>query len=695
MIIGFTYDLKKEYLAMGFSLEEAAEFDEPETIDGVAEALQSFGHQVVRIGHVKALLSRLERGERWDLVFNICEGTSGISREARVPAILEVYGIPYVFSYPLALSLTLHKGMTKRIVRDHGIPTAPFFQVDGPEDIRRIDLPFPLFVKPVAEGTGKGVAADSRVWNHEQLQRACISRLNMFSQPVLVERYLPGREITVGIAGNGSRARVIGMMEVRYRENEKTGIYSLETKARYQEFVDYRIPETEVYRTCERVALDAWKALGCMDGGRVDLRMDAEGVPNFMEVNPLPGLNPVHSDLPILARMSGISYRELIGMILNEALHRLGMSDAMSVVPDVEALHRLGMFDGVQSDVKQAAEQPAERQAAADAKPFALILHSPLPEGAGPDELDVLDQAAFFEAGLTALGFHCEILPFRMDGYGNPDLVVNLVETISGSGRLVHVAPALFEAMGLPFTGCPSEAIYLTSNKMLAKKILREHGITTPAYRTWDEVLGGNGIPDVPHLIKSVWEHASFGLDESRKLLHIGKPELFSGFSAVSGDPHGYFAEEYIEGREFNLSVIGGTDGPMVLPPAEIRFGFPDGMPRIVGYRAKWDQSSFEYRHTVRSFSFPESDHPLLDRLKAISLKCWRIFRLRGYARVDFRVDPSGRPYVLEINANPCISADSGFVAACVESGMTPSEIVSRIIGDVKNLRRRIRKEMF
>jgi D-alanine-D-alanine ligase len=657
MIIGFTYDLKKEYLDMGFTPEDAAEFDEPETIDGIAHALKTHGHQVVRIGHVKSLLDRLGRGERWDLVFNICEGVSGPSREARVPAILDTYGIPFVFSDSLVLSLTLHKGLTKRVIRDLGIPTAPFFQVDIPEDIRKIDLPFPLFVKPVAEGTGKGIGADSKVWNHEQLQEVCMHRLRKFKQPVLVERFLPGREITVGVIGNGPASRVIGMMEVLYRDNEKTGIYSLENKGRYQEFIHYQIPEKELFHACAQVALDAWRGLGCADGGRVDLRLDDEGVPNFIEVNPLPGLNPLHSDLPILARMSGIGYQELIGEILGAALLRLGIAD------------------GKQAGI-------AEAVAAEKSGPLALILHSPLQESAGPDELDVLEQAAFFRTGLSALGYQVETAPFRLDGIGKPDLVVNLVETLAGSGRLVHVGPALFEAMNLPFTGCPSEAIYLTSNKLLSKKILREQGIPTPAYVLWDEVLDGREVPHIPFLVKSIWEHASFGLDESRKLLFTGRQELIGGFQAMNGDPAGFFAEEYIDGREFNLSVIGGLEGPIVLPPAEIRFGFPEGKPRIVGYRAKWDESSFEYQNTVRSFSFSGEDRPLLNSLMEISLMCWKIFRLRGYARVDFRVDAAGRPFVLEINANPCISNDSGFVAACLEGGLTNAEIVRRITED-------------
>ena len=323
MIIGFTYDLKEDYLAEGFSEEAAAEFDAPETIEGISNALHGLGHEVVRIGNVRSLLKRLHQGERWDLVFNICEGVRGIGREAQVPAILEIFDIPYVFSDPLVLSLTLHKGMTKRIIRDLGIPTAPFAIVERPEDLDGIDLPYPLFVKPVAEGTGKGIGPDSKVGNYTELKKICIDRLERFSQPVLVETFLPGREITVGIIGNGAKARVIGMMEVIYNQRETSGIYSYHNKAHYEDFIDYTVPEKELYERCSEIALASWRGLKCQDAGRVDLRLDQHGVPNFMEVNPLAGLNPLHSDLPILASKSGMDFNELIEKIIEAAFNRM------------------------------------------------------------------------------------------------------------------------------------------------------------------------------------------------------------------------------------------------------------------------------------------------------------------------------------------------------------------------------------
>jgi D-alanine-D-alanine ligase len=323
LTVGFTYDLKDEYLAMGFTPEQAAEFDSPETINGIDDTLTSLGYSVDRIGNVRSLIDRLQQGHCWDVVFNICEGVNGTGREAQVPAILDIYTIPYVFSDVVTLAVTLHKGLTKNIVRDKGIPTAPFFVADSINDLYGHSLRYPLFVKPVAEGTGKGIGPDSKGHNENELLAVAKDRFQSFSQSLLVEEFLPGREFTVGIVGTGSKARVIGMMEVNFKAHESSGIYSYENKAYYEEHVEYSVPDKEIEEACSLVALASWRALGCRDGGRVDLRMDAGGTPNFIEVNPLAGLNPIHSDLPILAGKAGISYQQLLQQIMDSAIERI------------------------------------------------------------------------------------------------------------------------------------------------------------------------------------------------------------------------------------------------------------------------------------------------------------------------------------------------------------------------------------
>ena len=323
MLVGMTYDLRRDYENLGLSEEELAEFDSPRTVEGIETALQDLGYQTERIGHVRNLVSRLNAGHGWDLVFNICEGLGGFGREAQVPALLEAYGIPYVFSDPLVMSLTLHKGMTKHVIRDLGLPTPDFAVVENSSDLRGIDLPYPLFAKPVAEGTGKGITAASKIGDREQLNRICTQLLVRYGQPVLVETYLPGREYTVGILGTGPAARVVAVMEVVLLAKAEAEVYSYTNKEYCDDRVLYRLAQGPEGQQAGQVALACWRGLGCRDGGRVDIRVDGSGVPNFMEVNPLAGLHPEHSDLPILCSLAGMNFNQLIDGIMQSALIRV------------------------------------------------------------------------------------------------------------------------------------------------------------------------------------------------------------------------------------------------------------------------------------------------------------------------------------------------------------------------------------
>ena len=326
MRIGMTYDLRSDYLAAGYSEDETAEFDRESTIEAIETAIARMGHEPVRVGNLASLIRHLSNGDKWDLVFNIAEGLYGFGRESQVPALLDAYKVPYVFSDPLVLALTLHKGMAKHVVRDLGIPTPDFAVVRGAADIAKVSLPFPLFAKPVAEGTGKGVTPASKVRDRAQLDRVCRELLALYRQPVLVETFLPGREFTVGIVGNGPAARTIGTIEVILLEKSEPEVYSYHNKEYCEELVEYRAVTDAEARAAEEVALAAWHALGCQDGGRVDLRSDATGQPNFIEVNPLAGLHPEHSDLCIIATKFGITYQALMREIVEAAITRNGLA---------------------------------------------------------------------------------------------------------------------------------------------------------------------------------------------------------------------------------------------------------------------------------------------------------------------------------------------------------------------------------
>ncbi|MDR2390156.1 MAG: D-alanine--D-alanine ligase [Planctomycetota bacterium] len=328
MNVGLTYDLKDDYLAEGFDAAAAAEFDNPETIEGIETAIRRSGHRTDRIGRLNRLVARLAAGECWDLVFNIAEGFRGSAREAQVPALLEAYGIPAVFGDALCLALCLHKGHAKRIVRDGGFPTPRFMVIaDSDADLSGHALHYPLFVKPVAEGTGKGVSASGLAAGPGELARACRSLIERFRQPALAEEYLPGREFTAGVVGTGSKARLIGVMEVLLLDNAEPGAYTFENKDKYEDRVRYRLADDSEARTAGDLALGIYRLLGCRDAGRVDLRSDAKGCPQFMEINPLAGLNPEHSDLPILCRLAGMNFEQLIAQILVSAQERVESRD--------------------------------------------------------------------------------------------------------------------------------------------------------------------------------------------------------------------------------------------------------------------------------------------------------------------------------------------------------------------------------
>jgi D-alanine-D-alanine ligase len=319
MKVGLTYDLRSWYLDRGYSMEDTAEFDKQDTVNSLDNALRKIGFETEQIGNCFQLIDALSAGKRWDLVFNIVEGLYGDGRESVVPAILDQYQIPYVFSGPVILGISLNKYLTRLIVSAAGVPVSPGMLISSRQDIQKCNLQYPLFIKPVSEGTGKGINEKSLLQTSAELKEMAEWILARFNQPALVEEYLPGREFTVGVIGSGDDAIAIGGMEIECKDNLP---YSVEFKENYQEFCKYIPMAKEFSEECKTVALNVWKALGGVDGGRVDVKADRNGRMCFMEVNPLAGLHPIDSDLPILSRMIGIDYQTLIEMIMRSAIKR-------------------------------------------------------------------------------------------------------------------------------------------------------------------------------------------------------------------------------------------------------------------------------------------------------------------------------------------------------------------------------------
>ena len=332
-----------------------------------------------------------------------------------------------------------------------------------------------------------------------------------------------------------------------------------------------------------------------------------------------------------------------------------------------------------------------------------VILYNEADQDSSVADQDVIVQRDAVRTALDEVGCQVRILPCTLNLQHTadslrriqPDVVFNLVESLGGTDRLMPAVTMLLDAMKVSYTGASTQTILQTSNKITAKQQMHSAGLPTPQWWTAaviDAAAATFGPPEesteprptLPRraIVKPVWEHASLGMgDESVVTLDDEGPlrNLIRTRTLSTGRLH--FAEEFIDGREFNLSVMEDNNGTVtVLPAAEIDFSaYPDHKPRIVGHNAKWCEDTFEYQQTPRRFDFPPEDQPLLEWLRNLTKKCWNIFHLRGYARVDFRVDRNGMPWILEINVNPCLSPDAGFAAALNQAGISFSSAIHRI----------------
>ena len=313
-----------------------------------------------------------------------------------------------------------------------------------------------------------------------------------------------------------------------------------------------------------------------------------------------------------------------------------------------------------------------------------LLLINTISEQPTRDELDVLVQADAVERALEKLGHTTRRANFGLNlepaaailEDHPPDLVFNLVETVGGKGALIHLCPSLLDAYRIPYTGSGTYALVVTTDKIRTKQILEEHGIPTPEWI----LPGGSRLPSPgkKYIIKPIWEDGSAGISDD-SVIEGGSLQMTGLWKEDAW--RDTFLEEYIDGREFNLSLLADRNGPVVMPAAEMLYmDYPAGKPKILNFASKWDEASFEYNKTVRTFDLSPDDHALVEEMSEISLRCWRIFQMNGYIRVDFRVDDQNRPWVLEVNANPCLSPDAGFMAACQQGGVDYTEMVKRII---------------
>jgi len=331
-----------------------------------------------------------------------------------------------------------------------------------------------------------------------------------------------------------------------------------------------------------------------------------------------------------------------------------------------------------------------------ESPPRVLIVHNAVTDDAPAAERDVLAQVDVVLRACKELGYSCETFACSSDlqpliariTSAPPSVVFNLVEGLTGYDQLAWLIPALLETLHIPCTGTPAVPLNLSNDKLRTKQKLRLAGLPTPAWFTaemLDDLKATSGFAPGQYILKAIGEHASLGLDDSavvRVDSVASLSEQLQKQTARLGKP--CFAEQFIAGREFNLSLLAKGTLPEVLPPAEIDFSqFPAGKPRIVGEAAKWDEGTFEFDHTPRKFDFPPSDAPLLEHLRSLSRSCWQVLELAGWARVDFRVDEQNRPWILEVNTNCCLSPDAGFAAAVEQGGYTLTSAIERIFASV------------
>ena len=656
MRIGLTYNLKPA----GAVGDEFEEFDSEETIEGLETALRACGHEPVRFGWGMEMLDALDRG-RVDGVFNIAEGVGGRGRESQVPAMLEMLGIPCSGSDALSIALTLDKSLAKLLARSHGIPTAPWRVVrndDKATTALAMGLRFPLFVKPSGEGSSMGITQRSLCHNEEHLQ-ATIAQLTGRYGPALVEEFLPGDEFTVGLI----EGKVIGVMQVLPRAADEQFVYSLEVKRDYLNRVDYRLVDAP---DVAAVAQAVWSAFGLRDVARVDVRRDRVGVASFVEVNPLPGVHPINSDLVILARLLGWSHEALISKIIGAATKRWA-----SEATPVRAMKPSPALPLGGSNMRA-------RIAVCYNDDAHLKTHLNETEMLGESEVvaTATEVAALLKADAVPVG---EDVVAALRSLSRYETVVNLCEGVLGRPQFEKNFALALEMLQVPNTGCDPVATGICSDKILAKRLLEGAGIPVPG--AWD---GSEGT----WIVKPSREDAGIGIEAASVVSSAAEvAERIALVEARYGQPA--VAEAFIDGRELNQAIYFSVNGAVVLPLGEIVFDEAlSARERVVGWKAKWDAGSDEDRAT-RNRTPALVDEAARGRIAALSLSAASLLSIGGYCRLDLRESSDGRLWILDLNPNPDIGSGSGFRLALEAAGIPFVDFLNALIMSAAARRRK------
>lgn len=666
--------------------EEEAEFDSRETIDALSAGLERLGHRVERIevsGPASRTAARLEAYAP-DLVFNTAEGRRGRFREAFYPALFDELGFPYTGSDAWVLAVTLDKALTKLVLREHGVISPRGQFIEEISELKIEGWRYPLIVKPNFEGSSKGITQESIVEEKGKLRALVEKQLAKFPAGVLVEEYIPGKDLTVAFLEKAAAEREGVLTPVEYVIDEaelakrRYRIYDYDLKSVHYNAVSVRCPAEfppYVLERAQEMARKAYKALGVRDLGRVDFRVAEDGQVYFIEINALPSLEP-GAGIYAAAALEGLHTDGVLGKVVESAAARWGINDprrARNKPPRKTGPLRVGFAFNVKR-VKPQIDGTRDEEAEYDSPKTIQAVREAI-AAAGHEVIDL-------EATSD--------LPSLIEAT-RPDLVFNMAEGIKGRNRESQV-PALLELLDIPYSGSDPAALNIALDKALAKKIVRQHGILTPDFFIMN--TGKERLPKdlaFPLIVKPVAEGSSKGVHatsvvENEAELRSAAQQMIAKYDQPA------LVEDYIGGREFTVGML-GERRPKVLPPMEVVFLDKAETRPVYSFEFKQDWSS-KIRYDV-----PASLEPAqVKALERAARECFIALGCRDVARVDFRMDEQGKIYFLECNPLPGLTpgwSDLVLIsrAAGIEYNALISEILSGAIRRYKERERERRSE--
>ena len=648
--------------------EEEAEFDTEETVNSLATALERLGHRVERMevsGPASPLVARLEAYAP-DLIFNTAEGRRGRFREAFYPALFDELGIPYTGSDAYVLAVTLDKQLTKLVLRDHGIRTPGWQFIEKASDLKPEELHFPVIVKPNFEGSSKGITQDSIAENVDSLRAKVASALEKYPAGVLVEEYIVGRDLTVPFLEmvdndyDGVLSPVEYVIAPEFTKGRKYAIYDYELKTKYDKAVTTRAPAAITPEMSERIRKTArtiFQKLDCRDLGRLDFRLSDAGIPYFLEINALPSLEPGAS-IYTAAALEGLHFDAVLGAVIQSAGRRYKIKDKprASARPARKGPLRVGFTFNVKrikptvegEDREAEYDSPTTLQAIREA--IASYGHEVIDLEATPDLPIVLATTQV-------------------------DVVFNIAEGFRGRNRESQV-PAMLELLDIPYTGSDPATLSLALDKALAKKVVRAAGVDTPAFQLM--VTGRERLDKQfarwPLMVKPVAEGSSKGV--LTKSVVFNESELREVVKElVDRYQQPALIEEFIGGREFTVGLL-GERRPKVLPPMEIVF--TDKNDKTPVYRF---EDKLEANERIKYEVPAKLENSQLERMRTAARQAFMALGCRDVARIDFRMDETGRLYFLECNPLPGLTPSwSDLVLIAAGEGMDYRSLIGEIL---------------